>query len=382
MSSIKSLTSFRLDLPPSCIEFFPLNPQYAVIGTYNLEKQEEAESAGSGPHDGHVKNVKGQKRNGSLVLVRVIGDNVDIIQSLPTPSAILDLHFLTQVPSSNFGVATSTGAFAIYELKSWERNPAISHIKTIQYFPEDVLITAFSWHPESYMVGMTLSNNEVHLGIIDTGDDSEPPSTMEIARHDLEAWTLAFLSDGSGILSGGDDSTLRFAELTEGTETSVPWSDKKVHGAGVTAILPVHLDDEGALIITGSYDDHIRLLHVSKAGRRSVLAETNLGGGVWRLKLLDRNPKLPAHHGVEKWRSEPPPEAILILVSCMHAGARIIRLIKSGEGEKWVFEVLANFMEHESMNYGSDSQPNLNGAGERTFISTSFYDRRLCLWRY
>ncbi|KAI8932076.1 hypothetical protein NX059_010963 [Plenodomus lindquistii] len=382
MSSIKSLTSFRLDLPPSCIEFFPLNPQYAVIGTYNLERQDEAESAGSAPHDGHVRGVKSQQRNGSLVLVRVIGDNVDIIQSLPTPSAILDIHFLTQVPSSNFGVATSTGAFAIYELKSWKRNPEISHIKTIQYFPQDVLITAFSWHPDSYMVGMTLSNNQVHLGLIETENESDPPATMEVARHDLEAWTLAFLSDGSGILSGGDDSALRFAELTESTENSVPWNDKKIHGAGVTAILPIHLDGEGALMITGSYDDHIRFIHVSKTGRRNLLAETNLGGGVWRLKLLDRNPKLPAHHGVEKWRSEPPPEAILLLVSCMHAGAQIVRLVKSGETKEWGFEVVAKFEEHESMNYGSDSQPELNGVGERTFISTSFYDRRLCLWRY
>lgn len=285
------------------------------------------------------------------------------------------------MPSSNFGVATSTGAFAIYELESWKRNPKITHIKTIQYFPEDVLITAFSWHPESYMIGMTLSNKEVHLGIIDTENDTDPPSTMEVARHDLEAWTMAFLSDGSGILSGGDDSTLRYVELTEGTETSVPWTDKKIHGAGVTAILPIHLDDEGALIVTGSYDDHIRFLHVSTAGQREVLAETNLGGGVWRLKLLDRNPKLPVHHGVEKWRSEPPPEAILLLVSCMHAGTRIVKLTKD-VNKDWQFEVLAKFEEHESMNYGSDCQPDLTEGGERTFITTSFYDRRLCLWRY
>ena len=76
MSSIQSLTSFKLDLPPSCIEFFPLNPQYAVIGTYNLEKPEEKESAGSAPHDGNVKN---QKRNGSLVLVKVDRDNVYVV---------------------------------------------------------------------------------------------------------------------------------------------------------------------------------------------------------------------------------------------------------------------------------------------------------------
>ena len=231
------------------------------------------------------------------------------------------------------------------------------------------------------MVGMTLSSGKVHLGIIDAEDGTDTPTEMEIATHDLEAWTLAFLPDSSGVLTGGDDSTLRFAELTEGSETSVPWIDRKTHGAGVTAILPIHLDDEGVLVVTGSYDDHIRFVHVSSAGRRQVLAEKNLGGGVWRLKLLDRNPKLPAHHGVEKWRSEPPPEAILLLVSCMHAGSRVIRLSRNNAKE-WQFEVLAKFEEHQSMNYGSDSQPQLNDKGQRTFITTSFYDRLLCLWRY
>jgi diphthamide biosynthesis protein 7 len=102
---------------------------------------------------------------------------------------------------------------------------------------------------------------------------------------------------------------------------------------------------------------------------------------VWRLKLLQRRPMLPAHHGVAKWRAEPPPEDILLLVSCMHAGSRVVRLSKSATKE-WGFEVLAKFEEHKSMNYGSDCQPDLNDEGQRTFITTSFYDRMLCLWRY
>ena len=400
MSSIQSLTSFRLHLPPSCIEFFPLNPQYAVIGTYNLENPDDKEAAGSAPHDGKV-SAKNQQRNGSLILVKIDGDNVyvqcicnsllafsaltsptsNIVRTLATPSAVLDIHFLTHVTSSNFGVATSTGAFSIYELQSWQRNPHISHIKTIQYFPEDILITAFSWHPESFMVGMTLSNGQVCLGVIDSESQDDAPTKLQVASHDLEAWTLAFLPDGSGILSGGDDSALRFAELSDGSGGSVPWMDGKIHGAGVTAILPVHLDSQGCLLVTGSYDDHIRIVHVPISGRRQVLADSNLGGGVWRLKLLDRNPKLPAHHRVEKWRSEPPPEAILLLVSCMHAGAKIVKLTKNASKD-WQIEVLAKFEEHESMNYGSDCQPDVNSQGQRTFISTSFYDRRLCLWRY
>jgi diphthamide biosynthesis protein 7 len=316
------------------------------------------------------------------------------LQNLSTPSAILDIHFLTHVPSSNFGVATSTGSFAIYELESWEkRHPKILHIKTIQYFPENVLVTAFSWHPESYMVGMTLSDGRVCLGIIDSESEDDEPQSMEIAKHDLEAWTLAFLPDGSSVMSGGDDSALKLIALSHdedeqelaGNERYAParymaWSDKKVHGAGVTAILPLHVDDESGLVVTGSYDDQIRLMRVSATGPRQVLADMNLGGGVWRLKLLDRKPTLPAHHGVEKWRSEPPPTEVVLLVSCMHAGTRIVKLSRSG-AEDWGFEVLAKFEEHKSMNYGSDSQPGLDGKGRRTFISTSFYDRLLCLWR-
>ncbi|KAJ4362313.1 hypothetical protein N0V83_010406 [Neocucurbitaria cava] len=377
MTSIQSLVSFKLDLPPSCIEFFPLNPQYAVVGTYNLQQQGEQE-----PSDGaHVAQSKSQQRNGSLILIRVVGDNVEILQTLSTPSAILDIHFLTQVSSSNFGVATSTGTFGIYALEPWQRDPKLVHIKTIQYFSEDVLITAFSWHPESFMVGMTLSSGQVCLGVIETEEETAAPLHMDVVRHDLEAWTLAFLPDGSGLLSGGDDSALRFTELADGSATSMPWADKKIHGAGVTAILPIHLSNEGSLIVTGSYDDHLRLIHVSTSGRRQLHAETNLGGGVWRLKLLERKPALPAHHGVEKWRSEPPPEDVLLLVSCMHAGSRIVRLSRSATSD-WKIEVLAKFEEHTSMNYGSDSQPDMNEKGQRTFITTSFYDRLLCFWRY
>lgn len=76
----------------------------------------------------------------------------------------------------------------------------------------------------------------------------------------------------------------------------------------------------------------------------------------------------------------------------MHAGTRIVQVEKKKEEEEeddeWRFHVLAKFEEHESMNYGSDVQPDLKakkkekGRKERKkkIVSTSFYDRRLCLW--
>lgn len=62
------------------------------------------------------------------------------------------------------------------------------------------------------------------------------------------------------------------------------WSDRKAHGAGVTAILPLVGEDD--VTVTGSYDDRIRVLGTPLVGRKQVLAEEDLGGGVWRLKML------------------------------------------------------------------------------------------------
>ena len=67
----------------------------------------------------------------------------------------------------------------------------------------------------------------------------------------------------------------------------------------------------------------------------------------------------------------------------MHAGTRIVQLSRSGE--EWEFAVLAKFEEHKSMNYGSDVQPLIGGVGaeqqKRVIVSTSFYDKLMCVWR-
>ena len=40
-SKVEALDSDLLELPPSCIEFWPNNPSWFVIGTYELDKEEE-----------------------------------------------------------------------------------------------------------------------------------------------------------------------------------------------------------------------------------------------------------------------------------------------------------------------------------------------------
>lgn len=73
MAAIDSLQTLTLDLPPSCIEFWSRDTRYAVVGTYNLEKEDGQGLSDPAQHEGPKKS---QQRNGSLILVRVRDDTV------------------------------------------------------------------------------------------------------------------------------------------------------------------------------------------------------------------------------------------------------------------------------------------------------------------
>jgi len=75
-----------------------------------------------------------------------------------------------------------------------------------------------------------------------------------------------------------------------------------------------------------------------------------------------------------------------ILASCMRKGARILEVTRSSSGE-WTISVLAKYCNHQSMNYASDVQPvsmksPLDQDQERTCVTTSFYDKSLCIWKW
>lgn len=81
MTSINSIQSLVLDLPPSCIEFCPVARDYFVVGTYFLEKKEQeatAEDTTENNNDEESEEVekKPQTRTGSLILFKVDGDKV------------------------------------------------------------------------------------------------------------------------------------------------------------------------------------------------------------------------------------------------------------------------------------------------------------------
>jgi diphthine methyl ester acylhydrolase len=89
------------------------------------------------------------------------------------------------------------------------------------------------------------------------------------------------------------------------------------------------------------------------------LAESHVGGGVWRLK----------------WHSAPERQNNL-LVACMHDGFKIVNYSRDTEPT-----ILQEFRQHESLAYGADwYAPPGAGSAKTTVASCSFYDHKLCLW--
>lgn len=250
-------------------------------------------------------------------------------------------------------VATSTGILAFYRLQQQQeqqqqqqqQQPPKLVLSHVQHITDDdtTLVLSLTWHPvRPGVLGLTLSDGRVCVctsmgtssgsgsgrGSTEEEDDTAAGlwsqdaavSLQDVHEHELEAWMMNFTPESWNVLSGGDDMVLQCSHIADDdgdgddeseeeaeqeeevededeqhvfqkkpnrrkNKTNLLWQNRKLHHAGITAILPL----SETLIITGSYDDHIRLLQLPKlpgGTRPQLLAELNLGGGVWRLKLL------------------------------------------------------------------------------------------------
>ncbi len=303
---------------------------------------------------------------------------------------MLDLHFSPNEPDL-FAVAASTGTICLFIVEYRDAEP-IRLVKNIEIADTSILVLALAWAPpavETPILAASLSNGRIVMF-----DYKSPQSTMRtFTGHSLEAWTVAWSTIAIGpefvqLYSGGDDSAvcrhnIMLNQLSVGGSTSTEQAecrpaslDTKIHMAGVTAIIPLFTfdDEKTEFLLTGSYDEYVRVLAIdtsSYSTKFHVLTEKRLHGGVWR--LMDR----------EGSGEEPGGEVTFTVVaSCMHAGARILKIRRSKRG-KWTIKVAARFEEHESMNYASDARFDSDGYSPTfTVVSTSFYDRKLCVWNF
>ena len=312
------------------------------------------------------------------------------LQTVQTEYGILDLMFSPTKPCV-FAVASSIGSIELFEI----RNPGSVSIEKKRDFSicdSSTLVLHVDWFSEfdvNEKIAMSLSDGRI--GILSF--NAQAHSVLFIQAHTLEAWFVAWNSFENGqIYSGGDDSCFCVSRVPSessqvddqeqrkalNNETSEPLHiNAKIHGAGVTSIIPLGQSASGEdFVMTGSYDEHLRVLRQQK-GRVNwhELLQLPLAGGVWRLKIL-RRPEHDKSKVAAGWKA-------IVLASCMHAGPKIIGITVSEQNE-WSAKILAEFAEHGSMNYASDARRDFaaDGSTKWEVVSSSFYDRKLCLWEF
>ncbi|RLL94934.1 hypothetical protein CFD26_104048 [Aspergillus turcosus] len=420
MSSIpqhpRSAATVFLDQPPSCLQFCPAAPNNFIIGTYLLSENKDG--------DGDVQQTK----TGSLQLwnLNPLNNELSLIQRLSLPYAVFDLHFHPRDPSI-LAIATSAASVALFKV-STDPEPTISHLWTLPVHEDPSTPALFlawapqNWFPRPEQDGFAVTFSDGRTSVYGTVSPDKAAAALTEqsniieqgtfeATQPIEVWfvALASLRDLSSgpeepsipyLFTGNDFGSLHTRQFSarraadEGEEEEplpplvLDYDDRaRHHTAGVTSILPLPLPlREGApLLVTGSYDEYLRVYHATRRGQ--VLAEECLGGGVWRLQLLKTEQRPASETEGEGWR-------FLILASCMHAGTRVVAVTgrpqraDDDSGFEWSIDVLARFTEHESMNYASDVWKAEGGydlegkdISELVCVSSSFYDRRVCVWR-
>ncbi|KAJ5692501.1 hypothetical protein N7462_001924 [Penicillium macrosclerotiorum] len=389
----KSTTTIFLDQPPSCLEFCPEIPDHFVVGTYLLSETKN--------EDGDIQQAK----TGGVQLWKldITTKVLSLVQRVSLPYAVFDLHFHPR-DRNKFAIVTSTGCVSLFNVST--SPPTIHQVWTKQVH-EDTSIPALflAWTPESWCSGSKADGFAVTFSdsrtVVFGSEDALTDATALVewgsfeAKQMIEVWFVALAAipvSSQGIeekkdivpfmFTGNDFGSLhtrRFeSHLSKEQNYDEPLAPllldhddrARHHTAGVTSILPlpVPLLDDAPVLLTGSYDEGLRVYHATRRG--DVLAEQSLGGGVWRLQLLNTVQVESEHH-------------FLILASCMHAGTRVVRVIQKGQAQDsdWSIEVLAEFTEHESMNYASDvCKGEAQASSELVCVSSSFYDRRVCVW--
>ncbi len=306
---------------------------------------------------------------------------------------MLDIRFNNEVKQNEdiLAAVSSTGTLAIFRLDGTIKSAPLKHLATSRCddLGADVLYLQCKWHPVlPNVVAVTTSTGKARLLYLDEQWKISQYSDINIPNS-LEAWCIALSPSSPSsspqpvhttVYCGGDDSILRYTSCSwpAGDSSALPeerYSHVLIqgkHDAGVTAILPLDLkiDEGGRVVITGSYDDHLRVfiihdLHESYGARRvEQVLEENLEGGVWRLDLISQRTEEDAVH-------------IVLLASCMHGGARVVDLSMK-DGGLCSLRVVARFEDHKSMNYASDFV--FNGTKRLICVSSSFYDKLLCIW--
>lgn len=204
------------------------------------------------------------------------------------------------------------------------------------------------WNPLGSSISVGLSDGSISIVTV---RETQLSIQETWVAHDYEVWATSFdTHHPQMVYSGADDCRFSCWDLRESPST-LAFQNTKAHTMGVCCITKSPTDPNK--VLTGSYDEHLRVWDVRSMTKPLSKSSICLGGGVWRIKY---HPSIPN----------------LILAACMHNGFAVVSV------EEDNVMLMENYGKHNSLAYGADWQ---RGPGKRPVVATcSFYDRHLRIW--
>lgn len=410
-----------LDQEPDCIAIVPEHPDYVIIGTYSLVKDSTNTSSATQRRKGSVDVIPFDKAQASEVQ----------LARLDFDFGIYDLQF-HPIWRNELGMATSHGEMWFYRVKAeydtrHEKLKSLSLELTWQVPVEPLhpytgtvpIITQFSFlnldEGATPILAATSSFGKTRLVKAPVGGHNPILSQNKLIhanRESIEAWATTTVIDQENkkiyVISGDDISQLLISAVEANTisdtnaqidvsalDSVLLFTNKRLHEAGIVSItnigkhpiLPAEQTSKwanasGTLILTGSYDEHIRLFlfatptNAEPMVKFEKLAELNLGGGVWRIISLDQ---YTTHEGNE--------HEYILLIAGHFGGALIVRLSISRDDARdsdweYDFHIEKRFEGHgeEGLVYAVAGKQDKINARKWDVISASFYDKKICNW--
>lgn len=250
------------------------------------------------------------------------------------------LFDLTLAHDDTLWAADSEGAITQYDNK-------LNRIRSLTLDKEDMDIGASALSVSCSGPSLLVCSSS--SGRVAAFDRATGERTTNAKPHALEAWVARVAYDGTSVLSGSDDSLLCLTDLR-----SLSTSTNRHHAAGVTLI--ERMGDP--YILTGSYDEHMRIFDIRMLTRPPVCSLRLPGCGPWRAHPLPLSS--PASSGL--W-----------CVAAMYGGMAIVD-VNTNEMK------IKQIVEHESLVYGAHSVAPPLSCRSSLFTSCSFYSPSLALW--
>eukprot|EP00879_Flechtneria_rotunda_P013070 GHRR01013650.1.p1 GENE.GHRR01013650.1~~GHRR01013650.1.p1 ORF type:complete len:411 (+),score=102.83 GHRR01013650.1:717-1949(+) len=396
-----------LDLNTDCVEFCPLhgNHQWLAVGTYQLDEATKL-------------------RNGRLYLYQLQHEGLPqlVEQAKLDVAGIFDLQWTQLLAHEQLciGLALADGTLRLVQVKATDSeltaagnllfakcNGQLAVSASAQSAPgvglqqigicqavNTGMCLSLDWAPPQHQHGLAATSSSAGTISIVQVAESGITQLSEWQGHDLEAWMAHWDKHQPRVLySGADDCAFKVWDTRTACSSSnnngdsssglinqaAVYVNSKAHEAGVCCISS-H-PHRAHVLVTGSYDEQIRLWDTRNITRPVKTCQTSAGGGVWRLK----------------WH---PSKDQVLLAACMYNGVALVTI-----DEHWsTVQVTEEYKGHESIAYGADwcrrpcsqqaeQQQGFNSAaisqpahgkqqGDNTNIiaTCSFYDRRLHLW--